>query len=912
MKSIKFLAALAIPAMFAACTNEEMIAVQSEVQQGKEFIGAELVSSGISMNFGAGVESRLYGSTWSDDDKLGLGWIVTENYSVAQSSESAPTEEELFGNHMFYKAEDGSFTSKGNIYKGWHFAYFPFTYMEELGKQKTVAINPVQKEDWDTDRYNTGLYLSARKFLSKNDLDENSQLKEKNFNMVRANNTIGVTIKPSTTFTDSEVLQKLAVKSITLETGTGVFDKKVNVNPTKLPEFQYDEDGVYDEAATIEAVKKSLSQVLTGTAPKLKSTTTEVESTAINLSGDQTLRIHTLASKAVNLDATKVKFTIKVVGGTFKVGYTSDKDASAAELNNNATIKTLVAAYKTGGAMTTPGGVLFEKAGQPFNLQLTADMFEPDFTEIQSEEEWNTAVLVADALDMTETEFIIAKNKDGENWEFTDVDGDGNLINLPQAALTVSGEKMILGAEGEWPAEGLTVETEVEVNENLTVADDVVMEATKIINNATIKAGKKSMIKSVENNKRIEVVYGSYVEVETDKEGTIAYEVLKSGETPARVNTLINGGNNGKYARVNTLVINKGVTFDLMMSTTASSEEDPYYNGVTTTNVVTDLKDISIEMNGGTIKGEKELTKSVKEIKVISGTNTVKDINVVTYLSVEEGAKVTIDATDHYHGLNLVKHDVIVGGDLSNKGQVTATTNVRVKNIDNEEGKTVVNSGYTVWYSNAYIQGGIAQGNILKTDNVTEIVTIPASANVEELKSSLVGAAEGSKVYLPANAEFDFSGAQYNFGGDTKASEVVSIIGKENTVIKGNTAKVFYFTLSDKSKDLILKDLTIENGYTGTSGNPATIWIRPDGCSENSIVNIVLENVNCTSVMLEAAYVDGITYNVTFKNCNIEKVDAHAFKNNDWTTYNNVTVEGGNVNVVKGGSAPENVTVTEK
>ena len=76
MKSIKFLAALAIPAMFAACTNEELDAVQQEVQQGKEFIGAELVGSGISLNFGTGVESRLYGNTWSDDDKLGLGWVA--------------------------------------------------------------------------------------------------------------------------------------------------------------------------------------------------------------------------------------------------------------------------------------------------------------------------------------------------------------------------------------------------------------------------------------------------------------------------------------------------------------------------------------------------------------------------------------------------------------------------------------------------------------------------------------------------------------------------------------------------------------------------------------------------------------------------------------------------------------------
>ena len=59
MKSIKFLAALAVPAMFAACTNEELVAVQQEAQQSKEFVGAELIGKGVKLNLGT-VIIRIY------------------------------------------------------------------------------------------------------------------------------------------------------------------------------------------------------------------------------------------------------------------------------------------------------------------------------------------------------------------------------------------------------------------------------------------------------------------------------------------------------------------------------------------------------------------------------------------------------------------------------------------------------------------------------------------------------------------------------------------------------------------------------------------------------------------------------------------------------------------------------------
>ena len=74
MKSIKLLAAFAIPAMFAACTNEE-IAMES-TQQLNQVVGAELIGTDISINVSNGVGSRLNAEGWQSTDKLGLAWIV--------------------------------------------------------------------------------------------------------------------------------------------------------------------------------------------------------------------------------------------------------------------------------------------------------------------------------------------------------------------------------------------------------------------------------------------------------------------------------------------------------------------------------------------------------------------------------------------------------------------------------------------------------------------------------------------------------------------------------------------------------------------------------------------------------------------------------------------------------------------
>lgn len=723
MRSTKFLAALCIAAMFASCAKDEF--VQDNAILNEAYVGAELVGSNISMDFGTNSDTKLSAEGWELNDKLGLAWIVSGTAGSAQSTSAAPAGE-VYANHMFQKA-GSDFTTKGNVYKGWHFAYYPFGYMETPAVKQTVTLNPVQEDKMAVDYYKNGLYVSARDFLTaENHLNDNNELENVKFDMWRVSNFINVEVEPSVAFTGHNDLKGLAFQKMVLTTNAQAFLPKtgvVTLNAENLPAAVYDKvekELVYNSEKTIKALKESLPNVLGGTLSS-KSVTTEVKNSEINLSGNQEIRVNTLAVPAgLTMDAAKVNFVFYVEGGRFDVKYTSEKAladldenaAAVAEYNNDA-IEALVKAYKAKGDMTVYGKNL------KLNLKLTAEMFTPDFSSISDIDEWNQAVKVANALNIEDPTFV--------------VDGDvkiGSTFTLPNNGLVVetTGAKGCLTVNADYTMEEtLAVALDkadvlkVAKNVALTIPDNMAVYAS-IENKGTINVGVKAEIDEVNNaSGRINVVYGSYVTVVSGKDGVIAYEVLPYGqETPARVNTLIKGGTNGKHACVNTLVINDGITFDMNMTKTNASEDDPYYNAVVDRYELTDLSKISIEMNGGEIIADASLTESVKKIDVLAGENKVLDLNVETNLTVKEAAKVTVDATIHKFGKTTYKKDVNVKGDVVNAGVLTANTNINVKNIDNESGKTVVNDDYTIWYTNAYVQGGIAEGKILKYTPVSE------------------------------------------------------------------------------------------------------------------------------------------------------------------------------------------------
>lgn len=725
MKSIKYLlAAFVVSAMFASCAKEE-IAIAPE----NEIVGAEVIGTNVSVDFGKDVQTKLTDKgLWEDTDRLGFGWLGAD--------ENTPTAT-LTVNHMFKQIrEDGEarMATQGNVYKGWHFGYYPFKYMENPGEDFILNINPDQVRKGNEDRYSTSIYLSAREYLTSADLNDDYQLETK-FDMFQAVKSIVVNVTPELT---DDVLKNLPILSVEAELGVGAgafyANNRVRVNPSLLPDFVM-VDGEYDKAETKEAFYAVLPSVFSGTAAS--HVKVGVDNEEINLTEKQTLRIHVIP-RPLAISPANVKFIVNVPGGYFTIDYTAvtpeHPELSAVEKANNEAIDKLIKNYKADGALSSyelnEDGLHIE--GVSLDFVLTADMFEPEFVEIASEDEWDAAVAVVDALGLNEVTFTLAKTRatTPANWYFNKVDADGNLITLPKTAkLTVgnqndrnevlkASEKLYIGSAGEWPAGDITVSGTVEVLSTLTLPEGVTLNAANVINNGRINVSRLATLKNTTNNanKRIHVVYGSKL-VDITNNGIISYTVLANGETPTRINKMMSIG-------VNTFSVNEGVTFDFMMSTPSKPAEDEYNDAIAPCEVLDfeTLATRNIEMAGGVLVGEPTVTQvSVKDVLVKSGSNTIKDININGNLTVKTGASLELNSTETVLGNYKVKNEMSVAGEVHVDGNLVADLTVNANSVDNKDGNILVNDGYTIWYKTEYTQGGIADGDINKRPDPSPI-----------------------------------------------------------------------------------------------------------------------------------------------------------------------------------------------
>lgn len=137
MKTKYLLSALAMGAMFAACSEEEIVVNGASDFNGNEIVGAKLLGTGLSMNIstndeGEGTATRATGLGWEDGDVAGLAWVTSTDPSASQSGVAlGDVTSTLYANHFYqYVAtgEDKGWSTKSNIYEGWHFAYFPYAH----------------------------------------------------------------------------------------------------------------------------------------------------------------------------------------------------------------------------------------------------------------------------------------------------------------------------------------------------------------------------------------------------------------------------------------------------------------------------------------------------------------------------------------------------------------------------------------------------------------------------------------------------------------------------------------------------------------------------------------------------------------------------------------------------------------
>lgn len=789
----KILFALAMPALLAACTNEEIVDVQSS--EMKEVVGAELVSNGLTIDFSEEAQSRMTAAGQFDDsDKLGLGWITTSGPSTVQSESVLPDLNKLYGNHLFVKDGDaeGAFTTYSNVYTGWHFAYYPYTRMAQVEQMKIANINPAMTKEYT---YNNGtnaeymenrFHISAMDFIKPTDVDaETNALVGKKFNLLPMVSTFTVAANVANDILAEADLKTLKITKLELKADKDLFFTSAELNPQYLPQAIYtDVDPTAKVQLEYDAAKtKALMTVgtlfSTGDATAIKKTgksttlSTEINVESYKLDGTKELRMNILPLETADLYATStpsaITLKVYVEGGYFTVKYTNvKKDAqgntipyTATETANNTAITKVANLLSVAGHSKTVDGKPVSLnwddliGNEAVRVSLAKENFTADYTGIKTYGQWTGCVKVANAL--------------GKNEVPTFVLGEGAKVEFPAGTMFVPNKgvkvtsavwgdnQLIFKGKTTWNANisGCDNGTTILVDETGELTVESAMWASRIVNKGTILAGGLSSIGDAASDRfdnaegRVVVEYGAYVYPSTGKEGIIAYNV-DGTESAAKINTLVatDGTQNG-YAKVNTLIIENGVVLDLTKKDGDSVDNDRYHGSTSYGDGLVNMEDVTIEMNTGSIKAAQGKVKDVYNVVVKGGENFVTDINLKGDLIVEAGS-ITVDATEYavtkVVGGNTVVEmvkDAVIAGNIENEGTVTANVDVYVNNIANEEGTIIVSKNRTMWYSNSYIQGGTAQGRILKFDAASKFI-----AELEAAKS-------GDEITLLDNVELD-------------------------------------------------------------------------------------------------------------------------------------------------------------
>lgn len=759
MKSIKFLAALAVPAMFAACTNEEIV-VESP-KSFKQVVGAELIGTDISMEMSNGANSRLGGAGWEVTDKLGLGWIVSDSYSSPQALTSAPASNKWYANHLFY-VEDNKFITRGNVYKGWHFAYYPYSYMESIG-EKTWNVNPPQTSKvWASGRVNDALCISPLKFLTRESLDDNYQLKpEVAFAVERAVSSIHVKTTAADQFAAEGSLANLDVKSIKLALSNDgahyPFCGSLEMNVKNLPQETTEKITAQELTASFYAAENPVF-----TKKSAQAITTDVAEAGFKVSEPTTLITLTAPYAGGDLEEKNLSMDVVAGAGTFEIRYVDGAEEGTNAYMNNQALVALKNALARGGDLTKVNTKL------ELDVVLYADIFKTDFLHITDLTEWKDAVDMVEKLGRTSEEFGIDGIIDFNEGKIPMPEGCSIKVRKADTNAEV-GLKITKSIES-WPA-GLT--SEVKVTNEKTIADATGINGNPVVNTGNLKGisgkinssivnngGKISLTKTGElgnvdnTGGRITVVYGSKISLASNGgEGIIAYTVA-SREYAYKLNNLMNKtSNQTSSAHVNTLIVKEGRTLDLGLTDQGNLPNgDPYYSTGATADVrLASLEDINIELNGGSIVGgtgdftvnNVTMTGGVVENVNINGTLTTESGEITSEIinGTVTAENATITANKIESGVSANNCSITVDaitGNVTLKGtstinNATITGNVTVEegvaNLDNvtingtltvEAGASVVlNSTGYIYITNIVNNGTLAANNDIFVTNVT-------------------------------------------------------------------------------------------------------------------------------------------------------------------------------------------------
>ena len=175
MKRINYLFALALPALMAACTQEELVTSDAG-NNGLNLVENPIENFSLEANIGGDPETRVTDNEYFEvGDKMGLVWF--NPYYISGGQKHTLNSKEFYANNQLTiskKNGDGVWNSDAVIMEGKHFAYLPFQTIWEnqeeyplqvKGGQEALKVynettqlcNPTDRHDW---MVNHQVYLS--------------------------------------------------------------------------------------------------------------------------------------------------------------------------------------------------------------------------------------------------------------------------------------------------------------------------------------------------------------------------------------------------------------------------------------------------------------------------------------------------------------------------------------------------------------------------------------------------------------------------------------------------------------------------------------------------------------------------------------------------------------------------------
>ena len=837
--------------------------MESAPQEMEEIVGARLVGTDVSLDINMnGAESVTRyangGKGWEKGDIVGLGWLVAGEPKDAQKESAEPGSSYLYANHM-YEYADGDWTTKGNMYEGWYYGYYPWSYEAQAGKMKAYVLNPDVKAKGSAYHMSQTLYLTNRQFIdAENDLDVQTNTLKSKFEMYQAVKFIQINTnaEKESAFADAEKMGDLPVKTVSITVGdesNKIFASSFKIAAKNLPvKVEYPEGATAEEKAAVDM--QNLSN-FRNAYPKIAFGAQYSNTIERNVVG---------AGNIVSTENGKVYFNVVPGVHTFEAkdvvievntGTASfiinGANADLSEKNKKA-IDDLVAAYAKGGCLSTINEL--DEEGNPvkslsvlkLDIDLCDENFTTDFTKISTINEWKDAVEMVTTLKRTAAEFNIVEDItfEGvvpmpENCDLTVTAADGKKVILAGAYENGVPEKLNIEGVNVEIAKGAVIDkahtiNALSINNNGTLnvpgreGVDPLAPEFNILANVTNSAegvinlnGYYAKAATVDNaNGRINTVYGAFVELKEGTEaGVVAYQVQDDDvKNPARIQYVINinKANEIGSACVNTLVFDaknlEKDEFDFTKKNSgAEADNDPYNPEAgkddTYTALLVGLKNVSLEIDGVNVKSSK-VDVEVNNV-IIKNAIFGAGITINGNLTVKEG-NVTV----------TVKK--IAGNLVVENGQGVITSETSIGNVEIKAGNITVNAE-------------AINGNVNATgENYFNVKTIDGSATLTT-KGHIEGAAIKGSVELAGEMllkDVTVAGDVTVKSGTTKM-DTVNIYGTLNVnkgataVIAGKDAQVGKIENNGTLTTFVnvyTTTVAVYKGSTATVADGKTIW----------------------------------------------------------------------------------------